>query len=291
MQRAAFLPASLEHLRGSRLTGSVVAVFERSAYLDLGGRLVALASHDLERGPISISLERGTRIAGIAPGMPAAVGGALLSIDGTRIDLGGAEVWDARLPRAERAPAGSREAVVAELLSRAPRESVAAAVLGSRESRAGQVAAALSESLRDGLNSMARLLADPLCEVAACEAREAVSARIAGLGPGLTPSGDDLLVGIANALTTLHRAPETEGALARKVLIDAALSRTSRISAAYLEAACAGDASLPWHRLVRSLGGERDDLRRAARRLLRVGETSGADALAGFCWAWERLEG
>jgi hypothetical protein len=72
----------------------------------------------------------------------------------------------------------------------------------------------------------------------------------------------------------------------RETLAAAAISRTTRISGAYLEAARHGWAGEPWHALARSLSGPPDLLRGAVRRLLRIGETSGADALTGFCWVW-----
>jgi hypothetical protein len=73
------------------------------------------------------------------------------------------------------------------------------------------------------------------------------------------------------------------------MLADAATARTTQISAAYLEAAAQGLAGEPWHLMVRSLGGPLSKTRAAARLILRVGETSGADTLTGFCWAWQRL--
>ncbi len=79
----------------------------------------------------------------------------------------------------------------------------------------------------------------------------------------------------------------------RLVLASAAHPHTTRISGAYLDAALRGWAPEPWHDLIRPLAGARagppDALRAAVRRLLRIGETSGADALTGFCWAWRRL--
>jgi len=71
--------------------------------------------------------------------------------------------------------------------------------------------------------------------------------------------------------------------------VDAARPKTTRISGAYLDAARRGWAAEPWHALIHAL----DDaaaMRTAVRRLARVGETSGADALTGFSWAWRRLE-
>jgi len=74
------------------------------------------------------------------------------------------------------------------------------------------------------------------------------------------------------------------------LLAESAGPRTTRISAAYLGAARMGWAAAPWHALVRSLTRQPEAVRDAVRRLTRIGETSGADSLTGFCWAWRRLE-
>lgn len=271
-----------------------MAVFERSAYLELRGRIVAVASAGLEQGPLSICLEREISMRGIAAGAAAELSRGLLRVDGIEIDLRDAAIWNPRLPRAEAATPRAREVVREETLAGAPSESIAGTVLGSPGAGgppAGALAAALADSLLPGLSSIARLIAASGDGKATADATTAVSTKIAGLGPGLTPSGDDLLIGIAHALTVLPCVQAQEGLRMRDLLIGAAIPRTSRISAAYLEAARVGCAAVPWHALLHALRGPEDGLRRAVRRLLRVGETSGADALAGFCWAWSRLEG
>ena len=118
----------------------------------------------------------------------------------------------------------------------------------------------------------------------------AIAERIAGRGLGLTPSGDDLLTGMMHAITVWPRlAGEMGAAGVRRLMADAARPHTARISGAYLDAAAAGLASDPWHDLMQSVGTSHATIRAAVRRVLEVGETSGADALTGFCWAWRRL--
>ena len=105
--------------------------------------------------------------------------------------------------------------------------------------------------------------------------------ELAGLGPGLTPAGDDFLAGIMLWLWCAVPAPE---ALCRAI-VERAAPRTNRLSAAFLRSAAAGECGVAWHRLLRVLapppvGG----LAVAVRAVLRHGHTSGADALAGFLW-------
>jgi hypothetical protein len=91
-----------------------------------------------------------------------------------------------------------------------------------------------------------------------------------GLGPGLTPSGDDYLGGVLLALNQLQRASQAR-ALWR--WLEPRLARTSDISGAHLRAAAAGEAHEALHAVLAG------DL--ALEKLDGVGHTSGWDALAG----------
>ncbi|MBL8655295.1 MAG: DUF2877 domain-containing protein [Alphaproteobacteria bacterium] len=95
-----------------------------------------------------------------------------------------------------------------------------------------------------------------------------------GLGPGLTPSGDDALGGAAIALHVFGlpaRANEL-GAFIR----ENAPCRTSDISMAHLNAAAAGEGSAAFHDALRDLvtGGDFASLER-------IGASSGWDAMDG----------
>ena len=106
-----------------------------------------------------------------------------------------------------------------------------------------------------------------------------------GAGRGLTPSGDDCLAGV---LVALHAFGERDVAasLARAVARHAP-RRTSRLSAAHLEAAGGGEAIEPVHEAIRSIAGgtypgHAPDVLDA---LERFGHGSGFDALAGVLLA------
>jgi hypothetical protein len=102
---------------------------------------------------------------------------------------------------------------------------------------------------------------------------------LAGLGVGLTPSGDDLLVGAMLGAWLAHPAPER----VCRALLEASAPRTTALSAAFLRAAARGQCSAPWHALLIVLQTtDRARIARATRRVLSHGATSGADALIGF---------
>lgn len=105
--------------------------------------------------------------------------------------------------------------------------------------------------------------------------------KLAGLGPGLTPAGDDLLLGAMHGLwATL---PPNEAEVIARRIANAAIPRTHALSAAWLAAAERGEAAEPWHQLLAAISeGDIAALNQAAMRILPTGHTSGADALSGF---------
>jgi hypothetical protein len=102
-----------------------------------------------------------------------------------------------------------------------------------------------------------------------------------GLGAGLTPAGDDFLVGIIFALWTMLSRSQIERML--PVLFDHDEDRTNQLSYAYLTAAMQGQAVIAWHSFLQAMtSDEGGEMYNAVRPLLLIGKTSGSDALAGF---------
>lgn len=113
--------------------------------------------------------------------------------------------------------------------------------------------------------------------------REA-AAELAGLGVGLTPSGDDFLVGVMHAQWALGESGP--GGRWTGFLAEAAVPRTTPLSAEWLRAAAEGEAMALWHELFGALvDDDKRAVREALARLVRVGHSSGSDALAGFVLA------
>ena len=106
------------------------------------------------------------------------------------------------------------------------------------------------------------------------------ASRLIGLGEGLTPSGDDCVVG---CLATIHRlAPEWLVAhdVLREQLAGAAASRTTDVARDFLLEALEGRFAEPVRLLVTA--GCDEAARPAASELLAMGATSGADTLHGI---------
>lgn len=96
-----------------------------------------------------------------------------------------------------------------------------------------------------------------------------------GLGPGLTPSADDVLCGL---LYGLRQGDNPSANLLRQAVCAHADSRTHPVSAAYLKAIADGEV---FSRLEDAWLGRAGSLE----ALLEVGSSSGADMLLGLCLA------
>ena len=104
---------------------------------------------------------------------------------------------------------------------------------------------------------------------------------LAGLGIGLTPDGDDLLLGCIFANWVLHATP-VAGIIAVRIQ-ETAAQRTTALSIEWLRSAARGECAWTWHALFEGLlQDRREAIDAAARLILQQGQTSGATALAGF---------
>jgi hypothetical protein len=138
----------------------------------------------------------------------------------------------------------------------------------------------------DGGGARARALASA-CVAGDAKASAAAALALVGLGEGLTPSGDDFAGAAFFARSLLARAGDGDiehWRAAAGLVLRAAPALTHPISVALLGDLLDGSAPAPLHDLAHALATEApvaiaDD---AARRVTRIGHTSGWDMLAGF---------
>ncbi len=263
------------------LRGSVLAVFRRSFYVELDdGALVCIGPDGMGAGPIN-ALGRFAdgldwQASGLAVGAAAHVDGRCLRV-GFRFEFGfeSAVDWSPSRP----APGWSRQSVAAGL---AELRRVAAsydlsqglARLIDTDPPEGDV---LIERGRAGAAALRAWLADTGDRGGA----PAVEVRnLIGLGPGLTPSGDDLIGGAMIALGALGRA-DLAAALAEWAL-PIARPRTGKISFAHLSCAADGEGAEALHEAIAAVAA--NDARAIAAAIAGIddiGHSSGWDALAG----------
>lgn len=233
--------------------GRVLACFPAALYAVAGAEVVAVVCRDASRLPVAAVLAEPSSarpFAAVRPGQPATLGGGELRAGRLRVRM--VRTWPAtpRLPGTT--PAGLARGLAA-----------LAAGLQRSEQRPGLPAAELPRP-----------------------PWPAAADRLLGRGPGLTPSGDDLIAGVLVGLTLLPRAlgRPAPGGLAELVrLVHAeAPRRTTALSTALLRAAARGQPSAEVTHLLGALTApDTVGVQPAAAGLLGVGATSGADLAHG----------
>lgn len=219
-------------------SGRVISVFERSLYVETENGIACVGA--VGDGPLN---------ARCAPPLAVEVGaavarrGATLRIGTCQIATGNAVPWR---------PAQARDRLDPARVAR----------LTPPADGLGAVAVALARGLK--LPTGTALLRSAAPAIEALRRHDlGRAAALIGLGPGLTPSGDDLVGG--------YLVARPDPALSAWAL-ECARTRTSRISAAHLQAAAAGEGAAALHD---ALGGGRLE------PLLALGHSSGWDMLAG----------
>ena len=113
----------------------------------------------------------------------------------------------------------------------------------------------------------------------------AAAQALIGLGPGLTPSGDDALVGWLCAAHALSRADPSLALWCERLAegIASCVQRTTVISRHYLRHAARGEVGVHLTGLVEAIGqGDLERTKAAMTDALSVGATSGADGVLGL---------
>jgi hypothetical protein len=154
-----------------------------------------------------------------------------------------------------------------------PQDGLALLAPGGRSQHGSmaRVAAAPIDHLGDLLRG------EPTVEAAHDAAR---IAPLVGLGPGLTPSGDDVLGGLLVALALVGRIALRDRLW--RALHRAIAERTTEISRAHLAAAAEGQGGAQLHSALSAImRGASAGIEGACAALGGVGHTSGWDALAG----------
>jgi hypothetical protein len=225
--------------------GEVRAVFRRSCYARFATHYVCIGDASLGRGPLNALVDDFH-----AP----AIG------DRVSLSLDGATLWTPAPLPASASP--NLRALREAAKHRVPREGLGGLIVDAHN--------VLSGHAQPALEAMDRWLVGNTLD-------EEAQALI-GLGPGLTPSGDDYLGGVLIALHQFGRKPQAQS-LWR--WLKPRLSRTSDISGAHLEAASNGEGHEALHRCIEALCLLQADWDGALAAIDGVGHCSGWDSLAG----------
>jgi hypothetical protein len=270
----------LQRLEEGRFASRVLAVFDRACDLVTDdGDVVALVVPRVGDGPLNVVVN-GTagHFAGIVPGTRVSLEKGRLWVGELAVDLTSAAVWD---PRPDWDALRGRRGVIAPQIP-------LLRALCLREAPTGSLLALFTDTLPDDtptrvVLSTAQKAARALQAGRAgdLERLREGTARLAGLGSGLTPAGDDFLTGAMLRVWLDHPTPR---ALC-SAMVEVAAPRTTTLAAAFLRVAARGECNAPWHGLLAALSeGVEAAITAAVQEVLTHGATSGADALAGFLY-------
>jgi hypothetical protein len=269
---------------------SIHSVFRSALNLRLDGEnhlltLIASGEGDLPQG-IRLDTPKGFSFEEFQTGQPAVCRDSILHFgkSSLSVQLSGARHWKCDLPALKFDPASpavsAAWSVVWEALNerqrRAEAEILAEELVRSNESARTSVARRAGEVMQALVNAARRY-----------DLRNTSVVRaLIGLGSGLTPSGDDLLVGyLAGLWCAVHAGSERDQFIASlgKTISDLS-SQTNDISHTYLYHAVQGQVSSQLADLAEAIcqGEARERLSKIATAAFKVGHTSGMDAAAGL---------
>jgi len=274
----------------SSIFGRVNAVFESSLYLKVNCSFICLADHNLGFGPLTVSVQSKYGrdwINSFSFGRLVKLSPVGISIDNsTIISTKGVRSW-----QPQKRPSWTKNSLISGLgaLENFAKEKVPVEGLGrflfecpdrfpaSEESRAAANSIGILKNwLKKSFESQMPITPD----------KEAVAALI-GLGPGLTPSGDDFLGGVLIALyvcgeKSVHKRLYTQ--------VESLLDSTGPVSGALLKATALGQGSHSLHLVLNILlEGNDTQLELGIDVINQIGHTSGWDALAGVAVVLRQL--
>jgi hypothetical protein len=271
----------------------IAAVFERSVYLRATDMFLCIGTPAIGNGPITMIGDFGpsNHLAdlGLSPGLPVSISERSIAIGGSiRFTFEQCELWRPSgwpLPQTYPQLTDACDDLVRLARAEAPAEGFAQ-VYRSRER--GTDETPLARIARARVARFQSWLCDTL-ETDYIETTASVDATrgLIGLGPGLTPSGDDFLVG---ALAVLDALAERKALAALAHAIAAApRGLTSPLSGYLLRAAAAGHVGEPLCRAVSAVISGMAGTAVAAIR--NIGHSSGWDMLVGVMSALRVVAG
>jgi hypothetical protein len=259
-------------VRQARVLMSVPAAVYVHIPNDRGGDVVGVLTSDAARLPLGCVLFRpsnGRPLVALPAGAPAEVGGGRIVVGDLAVSA--AAWWNPRPKLPSLRPALLPEGV-RQLRNTLYGEGVphsAFTLPGLPTGPGGPLAALRGAVRRADLDAALR-----------------TATRLIGLGPGLTPAGDDVMAGTIAGLVLLgHPAAERFAA----GVYSLAAGRTTELSRALLRHAACGRVSGEYAAVLHGLVGERP-LAPAVAGLLATGATSGRAMALGLCTAIDLVD-
>jgi hypothetical protein len=269
----------------SESEGRVAAVFESSFYAVLGGQWICVGLPHLGSGPLHVVCER-RPLYWPTIGAAVTVTGSTLRIDDRPFaTFGGASIWRPEPPASwTHASLQLGLGAVDESCHVGTAEEGLAAGYARRPVKLSPLVAAAAP----GLGALDRVITNALSGRAPSSADSAELVTLIGLGPGLTPSGDDVLGGAFIALAVLD-LPNVRDLLWSAVRDH--LDRTNDISRVHLQTAALGYGAAAMHSAIHAtIKGDINRVEPALAAVSAIGHSSGRDGFAGALIAMRAVE-
>lgn len=281
--------------------GNIHSVFKKATNIAFDEIIMALLSEELPHMPNCVRLNSvvmNQLLSNLEPGMEVCIGNDTLTISPCNFSfcLSGIPVWEPRPDVTAYNWDCETVAFHTRLLSQS---------LAEKQYQKGLIPLVgpllLKQPLQaTPLSTMAmpklRMLAEAALHQNIAGIEEATYG-LAGLGPGLTPSGDDVLGGFAAVMSLL--SPQLSADSISRVYIASIISsvakpRTTKLSGVLLEHASRGEIAEQFASLLLTLMlpvDEFETVQKAADRALTFGASSGGDTLLGILLGLRTLEG
>lgn len=264
---------------------AVAAAFAHSFYIEnAAGDLACVLGPGVEPGPLHVVCRRlpPSTCAGIREGMALVRDGSRLHDGRLSIEMGRQSIWEPEpYPRYRHADFERGLSSLADSLAGVVPADACLTLLSTPTDNSlaasGDLAAIIRKEVENGIRDLRAWLMRPH----AAPGPESLS--LLGLGPGLTPTGDDILAGVLLTLNAVEKRPIAK--MLGAALMPLSRERTNRISRAHLMQAAEGRGAKVFHDVVRTMLAGGGDYSALIARIAAVGHTSGWDALAGILLA------
>lgn len=270
--------AFLARVNGAAFAGVVHSAFRRAVNIAglADGELHTLVTDELDDGPNSLVVVADDFLAmGICQGDSVRAGGGSLAIAGkAMVNVAGAATWRTPVPET-RCASGLLRRRLAQAEADIRRSGMPGGFIEGMADT--EIARLTTRMLHEGASGLALALGRGDTEAALAHA-----GRLLGLGPGLTPSGDDFLTGLLASRALCRRQGDAGSDAFAPGVIRLAKTATNPIAYAAIAKAARGEARERVARLIITLGSATaEPVSPALTQVLAIGSSSGTEIAFG----------
>ncbi len=271
-----------EDLKKGRKSGKVHSIYKNVVDLQVENFIIALHEGHISMSPISIVLNKQVDV---FVGDRVIFEEEYLSIGTERIEYNTTQLWDPYLML--KLTKTQIESALEELRTTLKLESSSSGYSDAAVTRSNERDDFLSQILRQNLWNFLDQL--KIGSIQAEDSWDFFIKQTIGAGIGLTPSGDDFIVGLLLAFKT------SDSKIAKDIfhmltpIVNRYANRTNDISKAFLLAACKGEFGEKLHQLILAISTSKRSCKAEIDDVVSTGHSSGLDTLNGIVIGWELL--